>query len=73
LQDEAEIFVEQDSGRESLKSGHLRMAACNIPFGAVVEAILIRSVVFTPGFRADGGLMGHIRHRLNQQFPLGST
>jgi hypothetical protein len=42
------------------------MAACNIPFGAVVEVILIHSVVFTPGFRADGGLMAYIRHRLNQ-------
>lgn len=46
------------------------MAACNILFGAVAEAILIRSVVFTPGFRADGELMAYIRHRFSQHLPI---
>jgi hypothetical protein len=68
LPDEAETFPAQDSGPEA-HTRHIRMAAGNIPFGAVAEAILIHSVVFTPGSRVDGGLPACIRHRLNQCIP----
>jgi hypothetical protein len=68
LPHEAETFSAQDSGPEA-RTRHIR-------FGAVAEAILIHSVVFTPGSRVDGGLPACIRHRLNQyirttcQYPL---
>jgi hypothetical protein len=65
LPDEGGTFSEQDFGPEA-RTRHIRMAACNIRLGVVAEAILIHSAVFTPGFRADGGLPACIRHRLKQ-------
>jgi hypothetical protein len=63
---EAETFSDEASGGEA-HIRYLRMMVCHIlfatltdafglRFGAVVEAILIHFVAFTPGCRADVGL-----------------
>jgi hypothetical protein len=65
----AETFSDEASGGEA-HIRYIRMAVCHILFGAVAEVILIHFVAFTPGCRADGGLMAYIHHQFLQYIQI---